>query len=56
MAPAARETFGVPRRAALRSFGDQLPSYLSGTSPQLHRLLRQALETEAVDQVLGPAR
>ncbi|MFJ4617363.1 TniQ family protein [Streptomyces sp. NPDC088812] len=56
MAAAAWETFGVPRRAALRSFGDELPSYLSGASPQLHGLLRQALETEAVDQVLGPAR
>ncbi|MEU9426260.1 TniQ family protein [Streptomyces sp. NPDC048342] len=55
MAAAARETFDVPHRADLRSFGDQLPSYLSRTSPQLHGLLRQALETVAVDQVLGPA-
>ncbi|MGA5275447.1 hypothetical protein ACPCKL_16915 [Streptomyces cellulosae] len=56
MTAAARETFGVPRRADLRSFGNQLPSYLSRTSPPLHGLLRQALETVAVDQVLGPAR
>lgn len=55
MASAARDAFDVPHRAGLRSFDNTLPSYLSRTSLQLHGLLGQALDADALDQVLGSA-
>lgn len=55
MAAAIQDAFDVPHRADLRSFGDSLPSYLSRTSPQLHGLLRQSLDADALDQILGSA-